>query len=89
MTKPVPWRINSFKQLGLTDPLLPTKTFKATLDFILSLEFDTSVYPLALLMSGPPRCIFIPTPVLLRRMLMAVVAYGGEESFFSRFGMGE
>jgi hypothetical protein len=25
------WRINSFKQLGFTDPLLPTKTFDLTM----------------------------------------------------------
>jgi hypothetical protein len=39
------WRINSFKYLGLTDPLLPTKTFDTTLDFLYALDFDTPVYP--------------------------------------------
>ena len=69
------WRINSFKKLGLTDPLVPTKTINQTLDSLIALDFETPVYP-CLSQSRPPRCIFIPTSLLLKRMLMAVVAYG-------------
>jgi hypothetical protein len=87
MSKPEQaWRINSFKQLGFTDPLLPTKTFDLTLDFIMELDFDTPIYP-SFSTSGPPRCIFLPTTVLLERMMMAVIRYGGEKNFFNRFGM--
>ena len=57
------WRINSFKQLGLTDPFTPTMTFDSTLNFLLALDFETPVYPL--LPSPSPGCIFIPTTSLL------------------------
>jgi hypothetical protein len=59
------WRINSFRQLGFTDPLLPNSSYNETFEFLLALDFETPVYPFASDSTCSPRCIFIPTDNIL------------------------
>jgi len=54
-------RIISFKQLGLTDPLLPTKSYNSAFDYLQSLSFSVPIYPRD---ESNFRCIFLPTPRL-------------------------
>ena len=59
------FKITSFKQLGLTDPLHPTSSFASVLKFLNALEFEKPIYcvPKA---TVPPRCIFVPNTHMLQ-----------------------
>jgi hypothetical protein len=80
-------KYDSFEEIGMTDPFEPKKSMLDAVSNCRTFDFYTEVYPQALIEAmmeavmnedsiKPPKCIFLPTRDLSRKMIKALAQYG-------------
>jgi len=96
--------VDSFEEMGLTDPIESQVSLVEARKVVSNLEFETSAYPLKVIcpiykdvIDHPyddvytyPKCIFMPSRALLRKIFPVMVKFASQESdqeFLLRFGL--
>ena len=76
-------KYDSFEEIGMTDPFKPKTSMLDTISYCRTFDFYTEVYPQAMIEAmmvamlredsiQPPKCIFLPTKELSRKMIKAL-----------------
>jgi len=90
--------VNTFEEIGLTDPTKPRKSNAEVVAIVKTFDFFTSVYPTSIMdtckqnienyiTNKPPKCIFLPEKQLARAIIRALAKYEDLESLLLRFGI--
>jgi hypothetical protein len=83
--------VQLYYELGMTDPFKMKKSIKDALSEIGTFDFFTEVYPSSVMKSiieavkdntnvQPPKCIFVPDPMLIKQMIKALLKFGTKDS---------
>ena len=83
--------IESFEEVGMTDPFKTRTSLAKVLSTVQNYDFTTQVYSEAIMESNKlPKTVFIPSRQLLRTIIRAAIKFGKKDSaqiFFMRFGL--
>ena len=70
-------KIDKFKSMGLSDPFNPSRGLAEAYKYVESLEFGVDVYKgVKNSKTNPPKSIFVPSKLMCRKMIKAIVTFG-------------